>query len=422
MRLKLLGRRSGWFALGAGTLAVVATLGLGGLAGRGGAGVATAKVVQEDFAEVVVADGNLAAVRAVPVHVPPEAPSPARIGWLIADGSAVEAGTVVARFDPSELEKASETASADLDRNHLDRRMKQAASEATRSKLAGDAEAARREQEVASRYASSDVNLFSQREIAASKIDEELASRRLDHAESSLEAEVRRARVEGHLAGLAEQRSAVQLRRAEQGLAALTVTAPGPGVLVLERGWRGELPRVGDTVWPGQKLGEIPDPSQLVAEVFVLEADSGGLAAGAPAEVVVEADPDHRYAAVLEKLGTLARPRFPGSPVQYFSATVRFTVALPATLRPGQRLRAFLSTRRQAAALVVPATAVFNRDGRNVVYRRRGRQLEEVEVELGGGVGGRVSIVAGLAAGDEVALSAPGSLATEVVRPGEGGS
>ena len=39
-------------------------------------------------------------------------------------------------------------------------------------------------------------------------------------------------------------------------------------------------PFVGDTLWPGQKIAEMPDLSQLEAKVFVLEADGAGLKAG----------------------------------------------------------------------------------------------------------------------------------------------
>ncbi len=63
----------------------------------------------------------------------------------------------------------------------------------------------------------------------------------------------------------------------------------------------------------------------MEAEVFVLEADAGGLAVGQPAEVViVEARPErdvHRRRSTTST--TLAKPRIRGVPVQYFGVDAR---------------------------------------------------------------------------------------------------
>ena len=68
-----------------------------------------------------------------------------------------------------------------------------------------------------------------------------------------------------------------EVKRAEDALTRLEVKAPNAGVLVLERDWRGLNKSVGDTVWPGEKLGELPKVSDMQAALFVLEADAGDL-------------------------------------------------------------------------------------------------------------------------------------------------
>ena len=61
----------------------------------------------------------------------------------------------------------------------------------------------------------------------------------------------------------------------------------------------------------------------------------------------------------------------------------------------------------RASALTVPRQAVFEREGKMVVYRQGTSELEPVEVTLGPGSAGRVVIESGLAPGDVVALADP---------------
>jgi multidrug efflux pump subunit AcrA (membrane-fusion protein) len=76
-------------------------------------------------------------------------------------------------------------------------------------------------------------------------------------------------------------------------------------------------------------------------------------------------------------------------------------------MKPGQRVHADLILDEESA-LVVPRQAVFNKDAKNVVYRRaRTGLFEAVPVELGPATSGRVVVKAGLAEGDEIALRDP---------------
>ena len=51
------------------------------------------------------------------------------------------------------------------------------------------------------------------------------------------------------------------------------------------------MPRVGDQLWPGQGVADIPLLDEMEVEVFELEIDANGLKEGQPAEVTIEARP-----------------------------------------------------------------------------------------------------------------------------------
>lgn len=93
-------------------------------------------------------------------------------------------------------------------------------------------------------------------------------------------------------------------------------------------------------------------------------------------------------------------------PVQYFGATVTLDQS-DATMKPGARVQATLELDDLEHALVVPRQAVFEKDGRRIVYVKRGAHFRATPVETGSSTAGRIVITKGLAAGDEVALADP---------------
>jgi hypothetical protein len=427
-------RRATVVGLGAGAavLSLAALAALGSLAGSGAGGgrrpaaVPTARVERVDFVRRVPAEGHLRAAEATALAVPAAAPGSLRIAWLAADGGRVEAGDPVARFDPTEMEEQLADARADLAAAEVKIAKERGQSATDLANLDRDAEVAALELDAARRFQKQDELIYSRAEIIESALDETLAGERRRHAEAARES--RRALARDQLALLAVERRKARLKidQAERALAALEVAAPKAGVVVLERDGRGNPPRVGDSVWPGQPLGEIPDPAALEAEVYVLEADAGGLAVGERAEVTVDARPERPLPATVAQVDAVAKPRVPGSPVQYFAVALRFDAgSAPGDLKPGQRVSAVLELDAVAAALVVPRQAVFDAGldggGGKRVFRREGGGFRPVEVALGPVAFGRAVVASGLAAGDVVALEDPTRRAGPAAPPpGEG--
>ena len=178
------------------------------------------------------------------------------------------------------------------------------------------------------------------------------------------------------------------------------------GIVIFEVDWRGEILEVGDTAWPGRPLAKIPDLSEMRAEVFVLEADAGGLEKGQRASVVMEAWPDDPVGATVESVDPIAQRRS-RSPVQYFRAILTLDHTDVARMKPGARVRAEIVIADLDETITVPRQAVGNVDGASVVWRRDGADFEEVPVVLGPSALGRVAVLSGLEPGDEIALRDP---------------
>lgn len=369
--------------------------------------VPTFRVEPSPFRRQVTADGTLKAVKATPVTTPNQANRPLKIAWIETDGAFVRRGDVVVRFDPTEFE--NELIIGTEDRQAAANRLTKTTTEATTTKtnLKRDARQAESELEAAKRYRFDDAEIFSRYQRIESEVDADLAGDKKQYAEEVLQVRESLSRTDLDLIGIEDRKAGLRIRNAENGLKALEVIAPYDGILVLQRDWRGEIPRVGSTQWPGSPLAEIPELSEMKAEVFVLEADAAGLAVDQKATVWLESDPEVKYQGKVTSLDKLARPRMRGVPVQYFGVTVSLDRTDVKKMKPGARVRAVLEVENLASAFAVPRQALFEKDGKKLVYRKRGTRFEPVEVTIASSSAGRVVVTRGLQKGDELALQNP---------------
>ena len=211
-----------------------------------------------------------------------------------------------------------------------------------------------------------------------------------------------------------------EAKRAEETLEALEVRAPHDGTFVIQRmGWGQRILQAGDRAFSGMRVAEVATNDRMDAEVAVLEADAGGLAAGKRAQVVLDARPDLIWKARVKKVDPFPKPKHPEVPTQYFGALLSIE-GNTAGVKPGQRLRATIVLDEMTSALAVPRQAVFRHENATFVYRRRGwgTDFEKVPVTLGAGHGGAGGGHERARPGDRIALRDPSRSADEVVRHG----
>jgi HlyD family secretion protein len=370
-------------------------------------GVATFRVEPAAFRRHVTADGTLKAVKATPITTPSQAGRALKIAWIETDGAVVKEGDVIVRFDPTEFE--NELLNGTEERTTAANRLLKTNTESktTKTNLKRDARQAESELEAAKRYKFDDAEIFSRFQRIESEVDADLAGDKKQYAEEVLRVRETLSRTDLDLIAIEDRKAGLRIRNAENGLKALEIIAPADGILVLQRDWRGEIPRVGSTQWPGSPIAEIPELDDMKAEVFVLEADAAGLAADQKATVWLESDPATKYQGKVTQLDKLARPRMRGVPVQYFGVTVSLDRTNTKTMKPGARVRAVLEVENLANAFAIPRQALFEKEGKKLVYRRRDGSFQPVEVEVSSSSAGRIVVTKGLEKGDELALQDP---------------
>lgn len=372
------------------------------------------EVAKRPFRHQVTAEGYLKSAKVTQIGVPEEVEWAVRLGWLRGEGP-VEEGEVVARFDGRQMENLLVDGRRDLESVGLKVEKTESELDAKTGEHRTDHLVADLELAHAQRFKKTDEDVFARREIIEDQIDETLAGERQRIARELQDTQASLGRTELELLEIERRKARLKIDKAETGLDALEVRAPHAGILTWSRDWRGEPPQIGSQMWRGHSIAELPDLSKMEAEVFVLEADAGGLEVGKRAEVVLEARPEEVFAATISNVGAVAQPRFRGSPVQYFTVTLEIANQGDLPQRPGQRVRARLVLEELDEALVVPRQAVFSADDESWVYVRGRHGFARRPVEVGTRTAGLVVVVRGLEPGERVALARPPVAADEEV-------
>ncbi|HVO10962.1 MAG TPA: efflux RND transporter periplasmic adaptor subunit [Vicinamibacteria bacterium] len=204
------------------------------------------------------------------------------------------------------------------------------------------------------------------------------------------------------------EETSAKLELARQQLARCEVRADVPGIVVYKDVFFGSeqrKPQVGDQVWANQPLIILPDISKMVVETRVRETDIHKVDRNQKVDIRVEAYPDLRLTGTVTLVGTLAQEEKDRRGAKFFSVTLLVNESEP-RLRPGMTARVEIQVEERKDALYVPLEAVFEREGRSLVYLE-GRRPRPREVVLGPSNADFVVIEKGLSRGERVLLRDP---------------
>ncbi len=190
-------------------------------------------------------------------------------------------------------------------------------------------------------------------------------------------------------AALAEAQAA--LAGAQARLADMRIVAPA-GCVVIERDVE-----PGDVVQPGRPLLVLARDGDTELVVEPDEKNLAYLAVGQKALASADAFPSQRFEAVVTRIA-------PAVDAARGTIEVRLGVAAPPPyLRPDMTVSVDIEVARRAGALVLPADAVHDLDGREPwVLVVAGGRVERRAVGIGIRGAGHVEVVSGLALGDAV--------------------
>jgi HlyD family secretion protein len=377
--------------------------------GRRAPSAPTVIVTRGDFLDSIQFRGEMKALKSVTISAPADA-GDLQIIKVSSEGTAVKPGDIVVEFDKTKTEQdlaqfrsALKSADAEIAQARAQERLAEEQDKTAALKARYDVESAKLE--------------ASKQEIV-SKIEGEEAGLKLADAQQVLrEAEAKEksdktlndATVESKVEASAKAK--FDVRRAEHALAQMTLLAPSAGTITLLQHWAGSnmaTYRPGDHAWPGAAIAELPDVSTLRVSARVDETERGRLAAKQSVTVQFNSIADRQFTGHIEQIGAIASLDFSAG----WPLTRDFTLLIAldqsdARFKPGISGDVNVLVEKVPNAIIIPAQAMFQKSGRNVVYVWRSGEFEETPIQVGRKSGDKILVAKGVGPGDKLALRDP---------------
>lgn len=390
--------------------------------------IPTATVSEADIQLKVLTTGALKAKDSSAISAPPIAGGTLQIIKLARFGARVQKGDVVVEFDPSEQEYKMAQNRSDL---------QQAEQEIAKAKA--DAAVQTAEDQTAllkAKFAVRRAELEVSKNELVSKIDAQKNLLALDEAKralAQLEVDIHShsASNEAALAISQEKQHKARLAmdQAQDNIKHMQVIAPISGLVVIHgnRDASGgfffdgmTLPdyHVGDQVNPGSSIAEVIDISHLELSAQVGETERTLIKPGQISTIEISALPGEKFSGKVQSVGGATSHEFWDD-----NAQRKFDVAIviegqDARLRPGFAVRLSIGGDQIAKAVSIPSEAVFEKEGKKIVYCKRSRGFEAQEVQVRALSEGR-AVLAGIPAGTVVALVNPEARASQKSKANE---
>ena len=319
-RRKKSGRKVLWMVLGAAALGAAAWQWSGASFDGGGTatgGIQTVAATRGELKRTLRVGGTIVARKYAPIRAP-QIRRGSRVGGgggagltlvsMAPAGSMVKAGAIVAEFDRQSQEQTIDDqranvvqAEASIDRQRANLMIEMEALKQQLVAAQGDFRKAELDLRTAAVKSEIEAQLL-QNQMEESKATAEELEAEIAKLERSHSAQLRQAELDRDM-------QKIDLQRAEINSERLAIRTPIAGIVVLETSFRGgsfAQTSVGDQVNSGSLFMQVVDPSDMVLQTQVNQADIHLLRIGQPAEIHLDAYPDRVWKGRVESVAAMA--------------------------------------------------------------------------------------------------------------------
>ncbi|PRQ06076.1 efflux RND transporter periplasmic adaptor subunit [Enhygromyxa salina] len=366
---------------------------------------ATLAVTRGDLVVPVMLTGELAADKSRVISAPRTETFELSIRWLADDGAEVEQGDRLVEFDDTALLDAIggwELAVLDADNEWDNFRAQQAVEVAEKRFAAREATVevskteidARVSEDILSRMQYSEYQLA----LGRAKLARDAAGEDAKTASSG-------AKLEDKVQALAYAKAERKYESAKREIAALTITAPQDGVMIVpDNPFEGRKLQVGDTVFPGFTVAELPDLSKMVVRAVLSDVDDGSVHPGMKVTCFLDAYPERELSGLVRSVSPVAREPERGSVRRFFAVVIELDETDQSIMRPGLSVRAEVESLRRADVLLIPRAALTSGSEGTMAQLEDGSQ---VVVEIGACDARRCELRSGLDEGARLGIAPP---------------
>jgi HlyD family secretion protein len=375
--------------------------------------IPVAKLGRQPFKITAPSTGEVVGMGTTSVTAPSTNSGSLKLAWLIPEGSLVNEGDTIIRFDSTQAKLNLEDRQNTLISNQEDTKIK-TNDQATDVKTLGiDRTNAELSYDYAMSVMPEDETIFSKWDIITAQADAVYAKARIDFLKNKQKTQLRTARSEQQVLTINRNKAQSELSLIQRALDSMELVAPTNGLVLYRRDprQRDKDPQIGDSYEAGNTVAEIVNLDVLQARIYVLERDGSGLNKGQNVVITLDAIPEKEFHGVLTSVSTVATPIESNSPLKYFTCDVSISDAGRdlKRIRPGMSLRGDIILEKYDACFVVPSSAVNYREKErdNLVYVKEENRFIPKKVKTGLSAHGEAIILDGVADGDLIALRNP---------------
>jgi HlyD family secretion protein len=381
-----------------------------------GSEIPMAEVKRGDFQIQVHATGELKPGESMMLAAPAIGGDALQITHLAQTGDVVKKGDVVFEFDPSEQHYK-------LEKNRSE--LLQAQQEITKAKA--DAQVQTAEDKVAllkARYNVRRAELDVGKDELLSKIDaqkNDLALQQAKRVLAELEKDIDSHKASGqasiYLAQEKSNKAKLAMDQAQQNLEKMRVASPMDGLISIQKNMNASggfyftgmsVPdyRPGDQVQPGSAIVQVLNPGSMNLTARVKEDQHDNIKPGEAVAVKFNALPQRTFQGTVKNVGGMSMQSFFDSNSPHgFDVTIQLIGSDP-RLRPGLTADLVFQGLHQTSVLSIPRQALFMKDGKRVVYVKKGTSYQQQQVTVKGESESR-AVIEGLPEGTPIALLDP---------------
>lgn len=363
------------------------------------------EVIEQDFTVNVPAKGELFAAKATVISAPISRQGQQNISWLAPEFSHVKKGDVIARFDGEAMEIKSKDRQNELSITKQDIIEKTGMLNRELDSINKDIGMVGQEKSFAEKFSIDDVRIRSKLEILDSLQNTQYLGSKEEYLYWKNDSFSASSSGDMGLLEMKKAQSKSKLKQLSDGLSKLEVKAPHDGLLAYKKNWRGEKPRAGQSLWPGQKIAELPDISNMKVKLFVLESEALNLAIDKSVIFSLYAYADKTFQGKVETVAPFPTSIKRGDPQKYFEVIVLLAEQNTKLFVPGRKLHANIVIVATSKKIIVPLQSVFVEAKQSFVYLYENGDYKSVPVTLGQASLSHVEILSGLKEGQKIALT-----------------
>jgi multidrug resistance efflux pump len=360
------------------------------------------------FTEELTEQGKVAAVNSISVTAPNISYryGALKIAKIVEDGDEVERGDTVVIFDPSEIKRAIIQAEQQLEIANAEYEKLKSTQKSEIEDLEADLELASISQEISKinsetslyepEVTKKEIKLkFESATIALNRAKEQIENKKVIHREDLLQK------------SLTIKQLTSTLKDANSSMNNLFVVSPDKGITIKEENWNtGQKWAVGDQPYSGLQIIELPDLSEMRAEIKVNEVDISKVMPGQKVVIRPDAYSDSTYTGKVEAVANLAQNKDYKTKIKIFPVQIRID-GQSKTLLPGLTVSCKIIVSEVADVLYIPLESLFREQGLEYVYLKSGSGFKRKEIKTGA-INTDFAIVSeGLSENDIIALSDP---------------